>query len=303
MTKERLLKKEIWIGRGNMKWQPYNRSKKYLQAVLARYSRPQIKDFQGNFYWRMSFGFKAFAISFEYWEGENIPELEDVKGLRVVMWDKPKIDLQESDLKKIDSWLQARGVFAASAPTQAYFDLQDENIKQIYFKNWNETTRRYRNRWNKQVELGSVFIKKVSKDEYLEEYKYGVLPKIQKQFFINKTENFAKIYGKDLEFLLAYDLSGNCLGGLSYVYDFLTSQSVHFTAFVTKLGDVTPAGVGLIDFWVRECIDRKIPFATLGIVWSKGQPNSWKGYSDFKLHFKPKIFSYKNVYVKFIFKI
>lgn len=283
-----------------MHWRHYYNSQKYLLAVLANFKPVDIFACEEGFGWRRKF-FKIFPITIECRVSEIEPVLDSVRGLRIVLWDK-RVEKDELKIVKVKGWWQARGVFSASAPTQAFLDLQEENIVENYFKHWDETTRRYRNRWSRQTDAGEVYIEKVSKELYLQSYEQGLLSKSLKKFFIQKMHNFDAVYGEYLEYLLAFDKAKKVLGGLSYVHDMETNQSIHFTAFVTKAGDKTAAGVGLIDFWVRECIVHRIPFATLGIIWSKGQPKSWRGYGNFKLHFRPAQVAFRNVYVKLTFK-
>jgi hypothetical protein len=302
MTNGRLLRKEIWIEEGSMyTWQHQFNSRKYLEAVLRRKGF-EIFEVQNQLGYRRTFFKKIFPFSIECRLSESEPVVEDLPGLRIVLWDKERGDESCNKLESQSGWMQAKNIFSQNAPPYAFLDLQKKTIDD-YYKEFDATSKRYRNKWQRMEVSGEVKIREVGKEEYLQFYKTGLLKNSLKKFFIQKTENFDAVYGEDLRYLLAQDSSGKVLGGLSFLYEKSTNQSLHFTAFLTPAGDRTPAGVGLVDYWIKDCLGKKIPFATLGIVWEKGQDDSWKGYGNFKLHFRPIIIYYRNTYLKFTFKI
>jgi hypothetical protein len=282
-------------------WQHQFNSRKYLEAVL-RDKGFEIFEFQNQLGYRRTFLKNIFPFSIECRLSEAEPIVEECSGLRIILWDKERGGEYDNKLEGRSGWMQAKNIFSQNAPPYTFLDLQKKSIDD-YYKEFDATAKRYRNKWHRMEVSGEVKIREVGKEEYLQFYKTGLLKTGLKKFFIQKTENFDAVYGEDLRYLLAQDSSGKVLGGLSFLYEKFTNQSLHFTAFVTPAGDRTPAGVGLVDCWIKGCLAKGIPFATLGIVWEKGQADSWKGYGNFKLHFRPTITYYRNTYLKFTFKI
>ncbi len=68
--------------------------------------------------------------------------------------------------------------------------------------------------------------------------------------------------------------------------------SIHLASFILPSIRKTSVGVGMICAWIESCRKKQFRFADLDIVWTPGDPNEWRGYSRFKLHFKPQLVRY-----------
>lgn len=60
----------------------------------------------------------------------------------------------------------------------------------------------------------------------------------------------------------------------------------------------TPVMVGLIDHWFKTSQSHQIRFLHFGSFWIPGEPKAWKGFSTFKMKFKPQLILYPPTLVR-----
>lgn len=118
-------------------------------------------------------------------------------------------------------------------------------------------------------------------------------------------DQIKKLYLLNQDTLHAYVLkelaSGEIVAGFIGVDCFSVQQSFYITAFTRKEIAPKESGLWLYHFWMRKSSLRGIKYANLGNIWTKGQPNSWKGFSDFKMKFKPLLVTLQPELVRFTF--
>jgi SAM-dependent methyltransferase len=101
-------------------------------------------------------------------------------------------------------------------------------------------------------------------------------------------------------FLAENELSGELYGVLTVVDVPEISVSVHYASFLTPAGKRASAGTALIMKWYESCAELGFAFADFDLVWSKGDPSAWKGYSEFKLHFRPQLIRHPHPLVRLV---
>jgi hypothetical protein len=156
-------------------------------------------------------------------------------------------------------------------------------VQTEYKKKWSESAKRVLRKWQLQERYT---IAEISLDTYLAVYKNSTVVPFIKQTYSKLLPVYSENYESDLVCYGVIDTTtGQCIAGLATVYEKETDQSKHISAFLLPEAYKTDAGTALIEHWVQETKARDLSYANFGIVWKKGDPNSWKGYSNFKLHF------------------
>lgn len=175
------------------------------------------------------------------------------------------------------------------------FHLKEEN----YWKEWSLNCQRNRKKF---LTKGNYEIFKTDLQNFLFFYEKSGQLEFFFRFFIKKLLNFySKTQRENVNFLLAKDKKKEeILAGLAFV-DFLDiSLSKYLISFLNKSARKTPAGIGLIDFWFKHCLLKKISFLDFGVLWTWGNPKSWKGFSNFKRQFNLYEITFSKVYFKIL---
>lgn len=226
-------------------------------------------------------------LAFEYYTGDNEPKLKPFKGLRLVIWDRVTSDY------KPKGWRQMIKGFGLS--TAVVSDLSGDD----YWKDWSDTAKRYRNKWDSQTEYK---IEKFDLESFVSYYlKFGrpketrnkSMEALRHRFNLNK-ESLSIYSLKDV-------MNDKIVAGMVFIDDKEISQSYYITAFLDKDNAPAQAGLWLINNWFVNCKEKGIRFANFGPVWTPGQPKSWKGFTEFKAHFRPYILKYRRPLFRFLF--
>ncbi len=61
--------------------------------------------------------------------------------------------------------------------------------------------------------------------------------------------------------------------------------SYYISGFIVKDAEHDPVMVGLMDNWFKTSLEKNIAFLHFGGFWAPGNPQNWKGYSQFKAKF------------------
>lgn len=241
----------------------------YLDSMSSS-SLYSIVGEEGNFGRRMKLG----PVCVEYYTGDMEPKLKPFKGIRFVIW---------TPVTRVDSpygWVR---LFKESGRAICAF-LDIRNIDE-YHKHWRDTFKTYYNRFSKQQRYEIV---KVTSEVFSRSYKQYAKNNI---LITMNTNQIKKLSLSNKEVLHSYFLkdivSGDIVAGFTGFDSHKTQQSFYITAFTRK--DIAPkeSGLWLCHHWMKESSAQGITYANLGNVWTEGQPQSWKGFSDFKMKFNP----------------
>ncbi len=233
--------------------------------------------------------FSVWLFAVEYFTGDVVPESETFKGLRLIIWDRI---LNNSKPKQ---WHQATQGFRLSSC--AVLDLSLEE----YWKDWTKTLKQYRNKWETQTEYE---IEKVARNQFVDCYlKFGH-PKNLLSASINSLDRHIKENRSAISlFILKNKITNTVVAGVGVVDAKEVNQSYYLTAFTDKKIAPPQAGLWLLNNWFLQCIKNGIRFANFGVIWVPGQSKGWKGFSEFKLHFRPIILEYKPPLFRFTFSL
>jgi hypothetical protein len=232
---------------------------------------------------RCDFGF----MKGEYFTGDQEPGKSRERGWGIQIWQC----IDPVDCRS--GWIRLPQFVRKS--TTALIDLEAQG--EDYWSNWSQHARRYRKQWLAQ---GESVIEVVSKEQFIDAYSQSTLKPSLRAFFTKSIHRYSNVYGTDVSFLVVKERSADeIIAGLMAVYDFDANRTFHPVAFITLAAKKTTASLGLIDYWVRETKQKGIRFLDLGIVWMPGDPPSWKGYSQFKMHFHPRLIRYPAPFLRF----
>ncbi len=177
--------------------------------------------------------------------------------------------------------------------------ITDKN-KESYFQDWSKHARRHRERWLRDERYEMVL---VSLDEYANAYHASKkLDWLTRTGFIRVLKYHVERHSEDVRLIAARDKqTRELVAGLAVIHCPDIQQSFHTTSFICDSVRQTSVGVGLIDYWYSLGIKEGIRFFNYGIVWQKGDPSAWKGYSKFKRQFNLYLIIYPKPLLKFVF--
>ncbi len=197
--------------------------------------------------------------------------------------------------KKVDGW---KALWFDEAQDQRGVGIVTEENKQAYWKSWSPHAQRHREKWVKEdrYEIAPVTFEEFSnafhaskKIEWLT--RTGFLRVLK--FRLDRHPDDVRLYG-------AREIaSQELIAGLAVVQYPDIRQSFHTVSFLHDKAKHTSVGVGLIHHWYERGIEEGIRSFNFGLVWRKGNPRAWKGYSAFKKQFDLHLVLYPKALWKF----
>jgi hypothetical protein len=170
---------------------------------------------------------------------------------------------------------------------------------QEYWQKWSKHARRHRKR---HLNDKSYEIVRTDLDTFVAAYeKCGKLDLVTRAMFVRGLKINARNYQDDMHLYAArYKKDGKIFAGLAAVDHPEISMSRNYISFINRDEKNTSAGYGLIDRWFGECLRAKIKFLNFGIIWKKGDPKAWQGYSQFKKQFNIHVTRYPRPLFKIV---
>lgn len=215
------------------------------------------------------------------------PEIDRSAPSRLVIWQPI------TKLSKPAGWHRS---WVQMNPQQHGF--ADLRGKTEYWKDWTAHAQRHRKKWLKDDRFETV---EVALPEFAAAYNAtGKLPMIRKDF-IRLLERRIRRHGDNVHLFAARErTTGRIISGLGVVDVPDVSLSMHLVAFIHPKFEKTSVGTGLIDRWYAHCLEAGIRFPHFGLVWTPGDPGSWKGYSKFKRQFNLHLLRYPAPLVRIV---
>ncbi len=210
---------------------------------------------------------------------------------RIVFWQR----IYRRDIPK--GWHQ--GFFAKSPHKIGYAQIKQTE----YWKAWPETTRYYRRKWLKECLDKKYSIEKVELEAYKEAYLQSSVVKKVGLRQIEKLERKMNLASKNINLWGVRRLSDHkIVAGLGVINSQTFASSNHFSAFMHEEVKGDRISLGLVDHWFKDSLVNNIKLLDFGIFWQKGDPSSWKGFSEFKGQFDITFISLPPRLFKIVFK-
>ena len=257
-------------------------SKIYLSAQLNHSSLVKLVGNEGclgvRYFWYL------FAI--EWYSSDCEPKISPWKGLRLIIWHPIKqVNSKKGWWRNFLSgpkWLLQLG-FARNS--------------ERYWDTWSKHARRHREKWMNDARYT---LRKASIDEFEKAYfTSGKLDFLLRTGFMRVIRFHWEEHPENLDLYLVKDREREKdVAGLATVNYPDVSQSRHTISFICEEAHNTSVGYGLIDNWFLQAGKLGIKYLDFGVVWKKGNPRAWKGYSNFKRQFGLYLISYPRSYFK-----
>lgn len=145
-----------------------------------------------------------------------------------------------------------------------------------YSKKWSSNARNHLKQIKKNT---GIKIQTVSIEEWLKVYRKTELPHRLKGYHSSALKRFAKIHEDKLRVVLA-SIDDVPLAGAVFLDEAPTS--VYFVAFQNQAAKPHHLGLALIDWWFADSLAKWYKYLDFDHMWSPGDPDSYKGYTQFK---------------------
>ena len=235
---------------------------------------------------RMFFG----PLCVEYYTCDTEPVLTQWRGFRFVIWTR----VTREDAPK--NWIQ----FPKESTREvcAYLDINNTNM---YYKTWRDTFKTYYYRFLKQTKYQ---VEEISCDEFCGLYKQYAKNSLLISMNQKQMRKLSSGEKRTTHFYILKNTENNdIVAGIAGVDCFSVEQSFYITAFTRK--DIAPkeSGLWLCHMWMKGSSGKGISYANFGNIWTPGHPVSWKGFSDFKMKFNPRLIVLKPECIRFTFSL
>ena len=254
----------------------------FLKGSFGERNRKIVGEY-GALGVRYSYG----PVAIEYYTCDKEPSLETFKGFRFIIWDRIL------NKNKPKNWRQMILGFGLS--TSVIVDVSKEE----YWKDWTKTFRQYRAKWETQTEYE---ILKISRDEFAVYYEKFGRPRDTINTCISILDKHLNEESERVNlFILKNKLNDDVVGGIGTVDASEVNQSYYLIAFSDKEKAPPANGLWLLNNWFLYCKNSNIRFANLGVIWTPGHNKKWKGFSEFKMYFRPVVVTYQRPLFRFTF--
>ncbi|MFA5933616.1 MAG: methyltransferase domain-containing protein [Candidatus Paceibacterota bacterium] len=218
------------------------------------------------------------------------PKIDDFSSFRIIVWNRI------SNISKPKHWFS----FPLDLSPSAFCISDLKNMKDKYFINWTDRAKRYRKKWlsNTEFEIVETDFQTFS-DAYK---KFGKIPRHMISMFLTVLKKQIAIQPENSHLIIARSLkSKQIISGMAFIHLPDISESMHVISFYDHRFAKTGVGTGIIDFWFKNSAENNIRFLNWGAVFMPGNPNKWKGFTEFKYYFNPFIIRNSEPLFKFVF--
>lgn len=229
------------------------------------------------------------GVALEYFTSDKEPTLSSFRGFRFAIWDR----IRNDSIPK--GWHQMLPGFRLC--TSVVSDISSDE----YWKTWSETARRYRLKWETQTEYEIIDLDLNTFSSYY--LRFGS-PKDTRQSTVNSLTYRFNLKKEIINlFGLRKKETGEIFAGIATVDAEEIAQSYYLSAFLDKENGPAQSGLWLMNHWFLQCKKKGIKYANFGPIWTPGQSKSWKGFTEFKSHFRPFTLRYQRPLFKFTFSL
>lgn len=172
-----------------------------------------------------------------------------------------------------------------------------------FAREWEPSAQRKLRTFKKEVAAGRYAIEPVHLEEFSAAYRQSLIgQKIENRRLADLEKKLAyPAFRDNIEYWgVRNTATGAVVAGTAIVYSPTYRGSSHFAPFILPEAREMHAATGLVEHWFAQTIARGYAFATTTNFWFKGEPEEWKGFSEFKSHFGFAYVHYPPVLYKFV---
>ncbi|MEN9552276.1 MAG: hypothetical protein RI935_653 [Candidatus Parcubacteria bacterium] len=245
----------------------------FFLRVIFRRSYETIVGHEGCFGVRKRFSF----VTLEYYTSRKEPHLSPVPGIRIAFW------FPYGDVVVDNTWHTTWP--RVTKDTYAVMDIS--NVEESV-NGWNETARRYVRQYESLHEE-RYSIREVTDKIFLSAYvvKSNIKTTI-KRSMMECVRAHHKIDKDRMKYYCLFDKNNNeYVAGVTVLQSRDVNQIYYVAGFVDKR-EVPPQGmIWLIYYAIKKGSELGLKYCNLGVMYTQGDPLSWKGFSRFKKKFNP----------------
>lgn len=173
-------------------------------------------------------------------------------------------------------------------------------VTREYWKSWSGHAQRHRTKWTHENEWA---LRELSLEEFLSAYS-----KTKKEFSLKKLFSLMlarKVRGHgDRVRLIGASRAGEreVFAGFASLTIPESRQAVHLISFIHAPARGSSVGVGMMDDWFSFGQKNGLRFLDFGLFWKKGEPKSWKPWSNFKSQFGIHFIMHPSPFAKIMWK-
>lgn len=172
-----------------------------------------------------------------------------------------------------------------------------------YVEDWQKNPRREVRVWNESVAEGRFRIEEIPFEEFKAAYNTSTVARkigselcrvLERKLAMPACAPHIVLWG-------ARDLTtGRIIAGTAAIFSPTHKASIRECPFMLAEARGTFAPTGLIDHWYQEALRRDTQVVQFANFYQKGEPKSWKGFSEFKSHFGATLVHYPPTLVRFV---
>jgi len=224
-------------------------------------------------------------LYFESYTTDIEPVIQPLGHPRIIVW-------QSLTKTHADGWLV--DPFSDQNMQSGFAILKEDE----YWKEWSHHAKRHRKQFLNDERF---LIKDVDLDLFASAYHAThKLDWLTRTGFVRVLRHHIVRHPENVHLFAVCDkFSGKIVAGLAVIDYHDISQSMHTIAFMHPSVHKTSVGFGLIDHWYKHAQKNGIVCLNFGLVWCRGNPRAWKGYSKFKRQFHLHLLRLPKTFVKF----
>ncbi len=172
-----------------------------------------------------------------------------------------------------------------------------------YVDAWNDDARRNLKRWRNRFDGKEFVIETVSFGAFCDAYKKSTVATRTKTFYLDILSRKRALLPADGQpelWGVRSVATGEIVAGVAVHFFSKYATSVHECPFMLPGAGKVSAPTGLMDRWFSESERRGMRTMVTPYLFRPGDPEEWRGPSDFKLHFGFRPVSYPPLLVRFV---
>jgi hypothetical protein len=229
---------------------------------------------------------KIGPFRFEAYLSDREPQIDPQGPTRLVIWQP----ITRND--EVNGWWHS--FLPANPQLTGYVEIRDPDA---YWKTWTSHMQRHRAKWLKEP---AYSIEDVSVEAFCKNYTQKNMASWFEHMMIDMVQKKVLRHGERTHLFGAFDTDHTMVAGFAVVDVPEGNQSIHLASFITPAAKRTSVGVGMVDIWFRRCIEKGYRYLDFDLFWAKGDPKSWKGFSQFKSQFGTQFIRYPKPYMKIV---
>ncbi|MDB5188028.1 MAG: spermidine synthase [Candidatus Kaiserbacteria bacterium] len=155
-----------------------------------------------------------------------------------------------------------------------------------YYKAWSRRSQEYRTKWLRSHLGKTHIIEPINYEQFKHSYMQSHVGKHVGAFLLEEVRKRLEAATTPVYLWGIRDVSTNIyVAGMAVEYSESCKSTYYLNGFYATESSKVPLMVGMFDYWFMHSQARGCRYIDFGVFWKKGDPASWKGFSEFKSKF------------------